>query len=278
MAPIPRTRTSRPRTAVVKEPSAEGEVMAETPRKRVSLSLSTLVLGVLLILATGVAGYFYYQSRHAAQIADSKEIEELTKTIGKFMELPEGEAPTLATVTDREKLADQTFFLKAENGDKVLIYSQSGKAILYRPSSGKIVDVTTVNVNQPTPETQPTQEEPVPQPAAEAAPAIIRVALRNGSQTVGVTNAAESQLKGILPNSAVTSKENAKKNDYTKTIVVDLSGANAESVQKIAQGLEGEVGNLPEGEVAPTDADVLVIIASSEPPTPAPAPENKKKN
>ncbi len=278
MAPIPRTRASRSRTTVTKEPLAEEQIITETPRKRVSLSLSTLVLGVLLVFVTGVAGYFYYQSRHAAQIADSKEIEELTQIIGKFLELPQGETPTLATVTDKEKLADQTFFLKAENGDKVLIYSQSGKAILYRPSTGKIVDVTTVNVNQPAPETEPAQEEPAPQPVVEAAPAIVRAALRNGSQTVGVTNVVESQLKGILPNLAVTSKENAKKNDYTKTIVIDLTGANAESAQKIAQGLQGEVGNLPEGEVTPTDADILVIIASDEPPAPAPAPDSKKKN
>ncbi|MEK9173790.1 MAG: LytR C-terminal domain-containing protein, partial [Patescibacteria group bacterium] len=119
---------------------------------------------------------------------------------------------------------------------------------------------------------------PTPQPVVEA-PAIVRVALFNGSQTVGVTNATESQLKSILPNSAVVSKENAKKNDYAKTVVVDITGANAESAEKIAQSLGGEVASLPEGETAPTDADVLIIVSAPEAPAPTPAPvEEKKKN
>jgi len=280
MAPTTRPRTSRTRTPVKESVIEEAQPASPREKRKMSLHPSTIVLLMLLVIATGVAGYFYYQSKHAAQIADSKEIEELTKTIGQFVELPADETPTLATVTDREKLADQTFFLKAENGDKVLIYSNSGKAILYRPSTKKIVDMTSVNVNQPTQEATPqSQAEATPpaQPAEEAAPAVVRVALLNGSQTVGITNVVENQLKGIMANAAVVSKDNAKKNDYVKTIVVDITGKNGESAAKIAQSFQGEVGSLPAGEVAPSDADVLVIIASNEPPTPAPAPEEKKK-
>jgi hypothetical protein len=75
-------------------------------------------------------------------VALEKEIESLTATIGKFMELPKGEKPTLATVTDRAKLKGQEFFANAENGDKLLVYSKAGKAILYRPSTGKIIEAT----------------------------------------------------------------------------------------------------------------------------------------
>jgi hypothetical protein len=217
---------------------------------------------MLLCLALAVAGYFYYQYRHSAQIADAKEIADLSQEIGQFMILPEGETPTLATVTDREKLAEQPFFQKAENGDKVLIYSQTGRAILYRPSQKKIVDVTTVNINTPG-VTQPTESVPAPAPAPEAAveaPLIARVALYNGSKTVGITNTLEKQLTSAFPNIAVVTKDTAQKSDYTQTIVVDVTGKSVELATKMAENLGGIVAGLPNGETAPSDADLLIIV------------------
>lgn len=117
----------------------------------------TLVLGMLLFVAIGVAGYFYWQYRNTASVKEAKEIEDLTKEISQSFLLPENETPTLATVTDKEKLAGQPFFQKSENGDKVLIYSQSGRAVLYRPSLKKIVDITSININPQT--TQNTQAQ-----------------------------------------------------------------------------------------------------------------------
>jgi hypothetical protein len=75
------------------------------------------------------------------------------------MELPTGEEPQLATVSDAAKLkTDQPFFANAENGDKVLIYQTAKKAILYRPTTNKIIEVgpvtldnTTSTVPTPTP-------------------------------------------------------------------------------------------------------------------------------
>lgn len=116
-----------------------------------------LVLTVLLFVAIGVAGYFYWQYRNTASVKEAKEIEDLTKEISQSFLLSENETPTLATVTDKEKLAGQPFFQKSENGDKVLIYSQSGRAVLYRPSLKKIVDITSVNINPQTTQNTPAQ-------------------------------------------------------------------------------------------------------------------------
>lgn len=252
------TRTTR------LKPQESGDVpVASVPRPK-SLWPVVLVLGTLLCLALAVAGYFYYQYRHSAQIADAKEIADLSQEIGQFMILPEGETPTLATVTDREKLAEQPFFQKAENGDKVLIYSQTGRAILYRPSQKKIVDVTTVNINTPG-VTQPTEPAPAPTPAptpeaAVEAPLIARVALYNGSKTVGITNTLEKQLMSAFPNIAVVTKDTAQKSDYTQTIVVDVTGKSVELATKMAENLGGIVAGLPNGEAAPSDADLLIIV------------------
>ena len=91
-----------------------------------------------------------------------KEIKTITERIGKFMELPEGETPTLATVSDREKLKGQQFFSNAKNGDKVLVYPKAKKAILYRPSSGKIIEVANLTSGN---RTEPPAAEPAASPS-----------------------------------------------------------------------------------------------------------------
>ena len=250
------------------KPVEEVAEKVSAPASQKSLWPVVLVLGMLLCIALAIAGYFYYQYRHSAQVADAKEIADLSQEIGQFMILPDGETPTLATVTDREKLAEQPFFQKAENGDKVLIYSQNGRAILYRPSQKKIVDVTSVNVNTQAPvvpETPvPASPAPAPAPetlAPEAVPSITRVALYNGSKTVGITNTKERQLTVAFPSIAVVTKDTAKKNDYTQTIVVDVTGKSQALAEQMATNLGGIVAGLPNGETAPTDADILVIVA-----------------
>lgn len=222
-----------------------------------------IVLASLLLVALSVAGYFYYQYRQSPKVQSAEEIANLKAEIGAMFELPTNEEPTLATVTDREKLAEQPFFQKAENGDKVLIYSASGRAVLYRPSQKKIIDVTSVNVAKE--EAAPAAEPVAPAPVTETAPVapvIVRVALYNGSTTLGVTNATESQLKTTMANAAVVTKEAAVKSDYAKTIVVDVTGANGPAALSVATALGAEVGSLPEGEKAPTDADILVIVGN----------------
>lgn len=225
-----------------------------------------VVLSTLLFVALAVAGYFYYQYRQSPKVQSAEEIKNLKEEIGMIFELPTDEEPTLATVTDREKLAEQPFFQKAENGDKVLIYSNSGRAVLYRPSVKKIIDVTSVNVTKPAAdvpaETAPsaTTETPVEAPV----PAIIRVALYNGSTTVGITNAVEASLRAALSNAAVVTKEGAAKTDYPKTLVIDVSGQNGPSALSVASAVGGEVGSLPEGEKAPADADILVIVGNDK--------------
>lgn len=75
------------------------------------------------------------------------EIKSLVQQIGQTFQLPAGETPTLATVSDASKVRNQAFFKDAQNGDKVLLYSKAGEAILYRPSTKKIISVAPVNLN-----------------------------------------------------------------------------------------------------------------------------------
>jgi hypothetical protein len=76
-----------------------------------------------------------------------EETQMLVEEVGKIIELPE-EVPTIATVTEIEKVREQKFFARAENGDKVLIFTSAKKAILYRPNEKKIIEVGVVNVDE----------------------------------------------------------------------------------------------------------------------------------
>ncbi len=215
--------------------------------------MKNLIISIGVVLIITVAGipsyYFYNQYQKVQQLlknpteAAKEELRALVTKVGQFLELPQGEEPTVATVSDKDKLKDQAFFAKAENGDKVLIYTNAQKAILYRPSTNKVIDVAPVNIGSPAQNlTQP-----------------LRVALYNGTATTGLTKTVEADLKAKLTNVEVVLKENANKNDYTKTLVIDLSGNKKEETLQLAKILGGEVASLPKNETKP-DADILVII------------------
>lgn len=110
-----------------------------------------IALFVLLVAFAGVAVYFYRQFAELKanpQKTVQEEITKIIKKVGKLMVLPEGETPTIATVTDPERLADQPFFAKAKVGDKVLIYTNAKKVILYDPVGNIIVEVAPLNIGQ----------------------------------------------------------------------------------------------------------------------------------
>lgn len=213
-----------------------------------SKPLYLVIAGVVATVIIAAGGFFYFRSTQLPKAPPGspqqaqEEIKRLVAEVGKLIQLPTGEEPTVATVTDIDKLKDQPFFQKAKNGDKVLIYTQARKAILYDPTAKKIVDVAPVNIG-----TQSAQQA-------------IKIVLRNGTAITGLTTKIEPSVKKSLPNAQVLSKENASKQDYEKTVVVVLNEGVKDEGSKLAKDLGGSVGNLPEGEVRPKDADILVIL------------------
>ena len=80
------------------------------------------------------------------QIAIQKQTQALIAEVGRLIDLPKDEAPTVANVSDASQAKKQSaFFNNAQNGDKVLMYVKAGEAILYRPSTNKIILVTTLD-------------------------------------------------------------------------------------------------------------------------------------
>lgn len=115
------------------------------------------ILQLLLFVAVASGAGLYLKYREAKrQIALLQNPQEAAKfenqkvidAVGKLITLPTDETPSIATVTDAAKLKSQSFFQNAQNGDKVLIYSQAKKAIIYRPSTNKIIEVGAINLNR----------------------------------------------------------------------------------------------------------------------------------
>lgn len=228
--------------------------------------------GLVMLAAGGGVMYFYVQHQKASVLGSSdkdKESNALIAEVGKLIELPKGEQPTIATVSDINKLKGQAFFAQAKNGDKVLIYTKAQKAILYDPIDKKIVEVGPINLNQTTPPpTASASAKPTgkvtPTPTGKVTPTPstkpLSVALYNGTTIAGYAGTMGTQLQTSMPNVTVTAKQNASKATYTKTTVVDLTGKQKTAAAQVAKALGGSVGTLPAGETKPTGVDLLVVL------------------
>lgn len=136
---------------IVKQP-----VKKVAPVRKRSKSNSSLYLIILLVftlaIAIGTAAYFinrYHDAQNRLNnptATANAERDALIAKIGVLTILPTNETPATADVVDTTKLSSQPFFANAQNGDKVLIYTKSKKAILYRPSTNKIVNIAPVNL------------------------------------------------------------------------------------------------------------------------------------
>ncbi len=235
-----------------------------TETKNNGLFYAAIFLTVLLLGAMGAAGYFYYQYKHPEKAVE-KQVKDVVEAVGALMVLPEGETPTLATVTDKSRLEGQQFFKQAENGDKVLIYAQAGKAILYRPEAQKIVDVSAININTSGQARSEAEPESANQPddiRIVGGLETVTVALYNGSTGAGATQTFENGLTSALGDAVeVQTRTRAARTDYSGILVVPLNPAAEAKAREIAEKMQGQMGSLPEGEARP-DADVLVIVGN----------------
>lgn len=114
------------------------------------------VILVILVVVLGASTASLYKKTQTSDpaAAAAAETASVVAKVGKLMLLPEGETPTVATVSDPAALQNQPFFNGSKQGDKVLIYTNSKKAILYDPVLNKIVNIAPVNIGEGAPAKQ----------------------------------------------------------------------------------------------------------------------------
>ncbi len=121
---------------------------------------AALVVIIILLATSLYFGYQYYLLSKDPQQAAQSEVMRLVSEVSRLVVLPAEETPTIATVSDPEALKNQPFFANSQKGDKVLIYTNAQKAILYRPLLRKIIEIAPINIGAaantpaPTPVTQ----------------------------------------------------------------------------------------------------------------------------
>lgn len=133
-------------------------------RLRQLLQSKVLVVATAVLAATSI--YFYVQYQNLSD--PNREAKELVSRISKFYELPT-EMPIIATVTDQTRLVGQLFFARALDGDKVLYFQLAQKAVLFRPSDGKIVNVAPIEQAKPAAGTTTATPSATPAPATKSA-------------------------------------------------------------------------------------------------------------
>lgn len=103
---------------------------------------------VAAFVALSISGaYWYGRESNSPEARTERSVQETVDAVAKHMVLPEGEMPTVATVSDPAQLAAQPFFRNAKTGQKVLIYTKAGKAILYDPEIDRIVEAAQLSVD-----------------------------------------------------------------------------------------------------------------------------------
>lgn len=139
--------------------------------RRTGSKVLTLIMVLIIIALLATGGFFFKQYRDIrkqrstlqAQNADlnkqlsayktdpqkagQAEADKIIAEVGKLYDLPKEETPIVGKVNDVATLPkDQPFFTKAVKDDVTLIYSKAKLAVLYRPSTKQIINVSSVTI------------------------------------------------------------------------------------------------------------------------------------
>lgn len=224
------------------------------------INKKTLWLFVFLatVLLTSVGTFFYLkahpdmffsqkQSPTKEEPKDTRtELDVILADIKTVMLLTDSERPTLATVTEVEKMRSQSFFKNAENGDKIVIYSQGKKAILWRPSTKMIIEVGTV-----------TTENSAEAPKVDQAK---KVTVLTATSDTAYVQTLMTKLKKI-PGVVIVAQKASVASTITHSSIIDVTKARPLEAKLIAQTLGVPLDEkLPADETIPDSTDFVLII------------------
>ena len=104
---------------------------------------------VILLVAVGILLVKYNNLKKDASPTDTST--RIVQEVSKIYAVPPNEQPSVALVEDKAKLRQQPFFGSVENGDYILVYTDSKLAIVYREKDNKLMKVGPINISQDSP-------------------------------------------------------------------------------------------------------------------------------
>ena len=196
------------------------------------------------------------------ELLSEDDILALVTKISKHIMLPVNEEPTIATIVDAEQLSqDQAFYSNVKDGDKVLIYMNAQKALIYRESEDLLINVGPVYTNESKEESS--TEEILEESVIEQSEEPIIIEIRNGSKTAGVAGDLKIKLSENEYYNIIDIGD-ANEKTYEGYTIINLTTGNKDLQ---LNSLLSDMGvaevdtELPEG-IEETEAEILIIIGA----------------
>jgi hypothetical protein len=121
----------------------EQRIRRRSPRSIFHRYRPIIIFVLFLLIGAGcffVGQYSVFEANPNLQ--GQEQATQILGKVGKLILLPQNETPTMATITDAAQVKQAQPFLKdAEDGDVLIVYTTAGTAILYRPSTDKLIAV-----------------------------------------------------------------------------------------------------------------------------------------
>ena len=152
----PAVRTSEESSRIDPIESTSAASQATQRRRRTQVPGFIALIGTILLVTIAIGIFVSYRASRISTVGSGNpsfttqdSLDALVAHVGTLILLPQGEVPTVATVTDLEALKGQAFFEHASLGDKVLMYPKAREAVLYDPREDKVIQVAPLTVSAP---------------------------------------------------------------------------------------------------------------------------------
>ena len=113
--------------------------------RRAGILAAALLLGLCAVGAYQFGRASVY--RHHPGLAETDQAAAILANVGRIIQLPVGEAPSIATIKDAAAARTlQPFLEPAQAGDVLIVYPGAQIALLYRPANNKLIAVGPVTI------------------------------------------------------------------------------------------------------------------------------------